>query len=178
MSREAALKDYVEVNQRIIKFYEKYPTGRILTEILSWEGERVVMKATAYRDETDTIGATGHAYEKEGSSFINKTSALENCETSAVGRALALLGFEVKKSVASYEEVANARLNQNTEEKSDKDKNTTITEAMAKRIYAIGYNKGYEPSKIQEMVKQKYHCFVKNLTVEQYEYIISKLEEK
>ena len=84
----------------------------------------------------------------------------------------------MKKSIASYEEVANARLNQNTEEKSDKDKNTTISDAMAKKIYAIGYSKGYEPSKIQDMVKQKYHCFVKNLTVEQYEYIISKLEEK
>jgi hypothetical protein len=55
------------------------------------------------------------AYEKENSSFINKTSALENCETSAVGRALAILGFEIKKSVASYEEVANAKLNQNND---------------------------------------------------------------
>ena len=134
MSREAALKDYVEVNQRIIKFYEKYPNGRIVTEILSWENERVVMKATAYRDESDNVSATGHAYEKEGSSFINKTSALENCETSAVGRALALLGFEVKKSISSYEEVANAKLNQDIDGKSEKDKNTTISDAQAKRL--------------------------------------------
>ena len=49
---------------------------------------------------------------KENSTFINKTSYIENCETSAVGRALAMLGFEIKKSVASKEEVENARLQQ------------------------------------------------------------------
>jgi hypothetical protein len=114
-NKQNALKDYVEVNVRIEKFYEKYPNGRILTELVSWKDEVVVMKATVYRDQSDQHpSSTGHAYEKEGSSFINKTSALENCETSAVGRALAILGFEIKKSVASKEEVENAKLNQNT----------------------------------------------------------------
>ena len=117
ISREDRLKDYVEVNVRIEKFYEKYPNGRIITEILSWENGVVVMKASVYRDMNDEVpSATGHAYEKEGSTFINKTSALENCETSAVGRALAMLGFEIRKSVASREEVANAMLNQEQEE--------------------------------------------------------------
>ncbi len=77
--RENALKDYVEVNERIMKFYEKYPEGRITTDIVSWEKGVVVMKATAYRDSSDVIASTGYAYEKEDSSFINKTSALENC---------------------------------------------------------------------------------------------------
>lgn len=114
--RKDALKDYVEVNVRIEKFYEKYPNGRIITQILSWENGVVVMKAEVYRDMNDAVpSATGHAYEKEGSSFINKTSALENCETSAVGRALAMLGFEIKKSIASKEEVANAKLQQQEE---------------------------------------------------------------
>lgn len=102
------LKDYIEVNVRIQKFYEKYPDGSIQTEIVSWENNIVVMKAYAYRTPEDPRPATGHAYEVEGSSQVNRTSALENCETSAVGRALALLGFEIKKSVASREEVANA----------------------------------------------------------------------
>jgi len=120
ISREDRLKDYVEVNVRIEKFYEKYPNGRIITEILSWENGVVVMKASVYRDMNDEVpSATGHAYEKEGSTFINKTSALENCETSAVGRALAMLGFEIRKSVASREEVANAMLNQEQEEPSE-----------------------------------------------------------
>lgn len=116
--RKDALKDYVEVNVRVERFYEKYPNGRIITEIISWENGIVVMKASVYRDMADQVpSATGHAYEKEGSTFINKTSALENCETSAVGRALAMLGFEIKKSIASKEEVENAKLNQQTDDR-------------------------------------------------------------
>lgn len=125
--KKDSLKDYVEVNVRIERFYEKYPNGRIITDLLSWENGVVVMKAFVYRDLNDTQpSATGHAYEKEGSSFINKTSALENCETSAVGRALAMLGFEIKKSIASKEEVDNAKLNQN---KPDND-NQIISESI------------------------------------------------
>jgi hypothetical protein len=117
--RQNALKDYVEVNVRVERFYEKFPEGRISTQLLSWENGIVVMKAEVYRSYTDSVpSATGHAYEKEGSTFINKTSALENCETSAVGRALALLGFEIKKSIASKEEVENAKLNQKNESSS------------------------------------------------------------
>lgn len=112
-NRESALRDYVEVNVRVEKFWEKYPNGRIQTELVSWENGVIVMKANVYKDINDQIpSANGFAYEKEGSTFINKTSALENCETSAVGRALALLGFEIKKSIASKEEVENAKLQQ------------------------------------------------------------------
>lgn len=107
--RKDALASYVEVNVRIAKFWEKFPNGRIATEIYSWKDGVVVVKAAAYRDITDEHpAATGFAYEKEGAGMVNKTSALENGETSAVGRALAILGFEIKKSVASKEEVANA----------------------------------------------------------------------
>ena len=107
--RKDALKDYVEVNKRIELFWQKYPNGRIETDIKSWIDGVIVMVARVWKDGTDQqASATGHAYEKEGSTYINKTSALENCETSAVGRALAILGFEIKKSVASKEEVENA----------------------------------------------------------------------
>lgn len=108
-NKKEALKDYVEVNVRISKFWEKYPNGRISTELLSWENGVVIVKAFAFRDIADEVpSATGYAYEREDSSYINKTSALENCETSAVGRCLGILGFEIKKSVASKEEVENA----------------------------------------------------------------------
>lgn len=107
------LDDYVEVNVRIEKFWNDYPDGRIETDIVRWEGDTVVMNAKVYKDKADNFpAATGHAYEVEGSSYINKTSALENCETSAVGRALAIMGYEIKKSVASKEEVVNAKLQQ------------------------------------------------------------------
>lgn len=100
-------KSYNTVNQRILAFREVCPEGAITTEILSLEGGVVTMKATI----TDGIGrviATGHSQEKEQSSYINKTSYIENAETSAVGRALGMLGIGAVDSLASFEEVANA----------------------------------------------------------------------
>lgn len=103
--------EYAEVPQRVKAFRKVHPLGSITTEIISLEGGVVVMKATIKSDD-GTVLATGLAYEKEGSTFINKTSYIENCETSAVGRALGFCGFGVDKSIASAEEVANAKANQ------------------------------------------------------------------
>ena len=99
-------KEYVEVNQRIKAFREMYPNGSIMTEIVSNQDGVCVIKAVVVVD--NQIVATGHAYEKEGSTFINKTSYVENCETSAIGRALGCFGIGIDTSVASVEEVANA----------------------------------------------------------------------
>lgn len=104
-------KDYAEVNQRIKAFRMVYPNGSITTEIIGLDNGIVTMKAVV-ADELGTLLGTGHAQEKEDSSFINKTSYIENCETSAVGRALGMCGFGIDTSVASYEEVANAINNQ------------------------------------------------------------------
>ena len=100
-------KKYAEVNERINAFRKLYPNGTISTEIVSLEGGVVVFKATVL-DENGSVLGTGHAYENENSSFINKTSYIENAETSAVGRALGMVGIGIGTSVASYEEVANA----------------------------------------------------------------------
>lgn len=99
-------KEYAEVNQRIKAFRMLYPEGFIRTEIVSLENGICIMRAEA--GEGERILATGTAYEKEGSTFINKTSYIENCETSAVGRALGMLGIGIDTSVASAEEVGNA----------------------------------------------------------------------
>lgn len=104
-------KPYAEVNQRIKAFRCIHPNGRILTEILKLEDGMCLMKASAF-DEVGTLLATGHAYEKEGANFINKTSYIENCETSAVGRCLAMCGIGIDSSVASEEEVTNAMVQQ------------------------------------------------------------------
>ena len=104
-------KDYAEVNQRIKAFRMVEPDGAIIPEIVSLENGVCVMKATIL-DGSGKVLAVGHAYEKENSTYINKTSYIENCETSAVGRALGLCGFGIDTSVASYEEVANAIENQ------------------------------------------------------------------
>lgn len=104
-------KDYAEVNQRILAFRKICPDGAITTEIISNEDGVCVMRAIVTSGD-GAILATGTAYEKEGSTFINKTSYIENCETSAVGRALGMLGLGIDTSVASYEEVANAMAQQ------------------------------------------------------------------
>lgn len=108
-------KEYAEVNQRIKAFRMVEPNGSILTEILSNSNGVVVFKASVLNGDGNIL-ATGHAYEKEDSSFINKTSYIENCETSAVGRALGLCGFGIDTSIASYEEVKNAVINQQPKE--------------------------------------------------------------
>ena len=107
-------KEYAEVNQRIKAFRMVYPQGTISTEILTVENGVVIMKATVLNEKGEAL-ATGTAYEKEDSSFINKTSYIENCETSAIGRALGIAGFGIDTSVASAEEVQNAINNQNKE---------------------------------------------------------------
>lgn len=99
-------KEYVEVNERIRLFRVNYPLGSIVTEMVSNEGGMCVFKAMVIID--NQCVATGHAYEKEGSTFINKTSYVENCETSAIGRALGAFGIGIDNSVASADEVANA----------------------------------------------------------------------
>lgn len=108
-------KNYAEVPQRVKAFRMLYPQGFIITEMVSNENGVCVFKASAgYYDENGgayTLG-TGTAYEKEGSSYINKTSYIENCETSAVGRALGFLNIGSDTSIASYEEVQNAINNQ------------------------------------------------------------------
>lgn len=109
-------KEYAEVNQRVKAFRTLYPEGFITTEILCREGGLCIIKATVghYADGKSIILATGTAYEKEGSSQINRTSYIENCETSAVGRALGMAGFGIDTSIASADEMNNALLQQNT----------------------------------------------------------------
>lgn len=103
-------REYAEVNQRIKAFRMLYPEGTIETEMISNIDGVCVFRAIVSVDGK-TLG-TGTAYEKESSSYINKTSYIENCETSAVGRALGMVGIGIDTSVASYEEVANAINNQ------------------------------------------------------------------
>ncbi len=127
-------KQYAEVNQRIKAFRSICPGGAIITELLSIENGICIFKATVYDEEMRILG-TGTAYEKEGSSFINKTSYIENCETSAVGRALGMCGFGIDTSIASAEEVQTAIMNQQTEPKG---KNQTPRQMLIARLNELG----------------------------------------
>jgi hypothetical protein len=104
-------ENYVPVAERLEKFYEKYPEGRVTTSVerLDLDTGFVLMRAEIYRTPEDASpAATGHAFEVRGDSYVNKTSFVENCETSAVGRGLALLGFEIKRGLVSREEAQRA----------------------------------------------------------------------
>lgn len=104
-------KDYIEVNQRVKAFRQLVPNGRIDTNIIRLENGICTIKAEIY-DESGHMLASGIAEEKESSSFINKTSYVENCETSAVGRALGFLGIGIDTSICTAEELKNAINNQ------------------------------------------------------------------
>lgn len=99
-------KEYVLVNERITEFHKLYPKGSIQTE-MTYEGANIVRCKATVTPETGRV-FTGHAEERRDDGSINRTSCVENCETSAVGRALGMLGIGIETAVASYEEVQSA----------------------------------------------------------------------
>ena len=162
-------KEYAEVNQRIKAFRMVYPDGKITTKLLSDENGVCVFKALVYTDRTEDVQpiGTGHAYEREDSSFINKTSYIENCETSAVGRALGMAGFGIDTSVCSAEELENALINQEGKK--------PITKGQVKSIVAMAESKG---SEIADICKYFKVDSLEELTAEEYARCIKMLDKK
>lgn len=161
-------KEYAEVNQRIKAFRMVYPEGFIITVMKSNENGVCVFEAHVgyYREDgvSITLGV-GHAYEKENSTFINKTSYIENCETSAVGRALGMAGFGIDTSVASAEEVQNAIVNQGEKE---------IKKASPKQIEVI--QKAYTGENLQKLLQYYKVARLEDLPMEKASEIIGKLK--
>ena len=107
---EDRMKDYVPVNERIEAFYKDFPNGSLQSEIVELTDSRVTVKAYAYRTIDDPKPGTGHSSVNiPGSTPYTKGSEIENAETSAWGRAIAALGFEVKRGISSQEEVRNKK---------------------------------------------------------------------
>lgn len=100
-------KEYADVANRIQAFRQMFPEGQIFTQVMEHENGSILIRATVY-SEDGRILATGHAQESQNASMINKTSYVENAETSAIGRALGNLGIGSTQSIASVEEMANA----------------------------------------------------------------------
>lgn len=163
-------KPYIEVNQRIKAFRMLFPTGFIVTEMLSNENGVCVFRATVgcrTEEGEDVLLGTGTAYEKESSSFINKTSYIENCETSAVGRALGMCGFGIDVLVASYEEVQNAIDNQG--EKAE-------PKATAKQVELL--QSLYNETEMVEVLKWAKVSNINDISVSQASALISKRKGK
>ena len=98
--------DYATVAERLVQFWHDCPMGRINTEIIVDDGTRIVIKASLYADNDDPLPTTtGFAEEIRGSSMVNKTSALENAETSSIGRALSNYQYQGSTKRPSLEEM-------------------------------------------------------------------------
>ena len=166
-------KEYAEVNQRIKAFRMVYPEGLIQTELISNENGVCIFKATVgqINDENGIfkVLGTGTAYEKENSSFINKTSYIENCETSAVGRALGMAGFGIDTSVASAEEVQNA-IEQQKELKPISDSKLKVLQSLIKDL--PNAKEYYETVLIVYKVKD-----LKELNNQQYTELLVKIKK-
>lgn len=148
---------YIAVHERVKAFRKIFPAGTIETTVQDAAG---VCTCTArvyipgfylFQDLPDPLApvliATGTAREKDGSTFVNKTSYIENCETSAVGRALGFCGFGIDTAIASAEEVQNAELNDTARQK--------ITPEMLAALKTRCREDGVPAEKIQRLYKVK-----------------------
>ena len=159
-------KDYVLVNERVKAFRQLYPEGSIQTELVYDQDGVCMFKATV--SYGDLILATGYAQEKESSSYINKTSYIENCETSAVGRALGFLGIGIDTSIASAEEVETAVNNQERL----KTEPQTISKTKAAALAQLLIEKGvkvesvcdlYKVEKLMDLNEKQHRNIVENI---------------
>jgi len=152
-------KDYVEVNTRLQYFREVYPQYTLDTEIIEITEDTIIFKAIILNEEGRLI-ASGTAKERSGSNFINKNSYVENCETSAWGRALGNFGIGLDTSVASYDEVANAIKNQTTKAKAPvkttKLKLVIEDDNWDKVLKYMAQNKALGLDKLVNNLEQKY----------------------
>jgi hypothetical protein len=104
------LEDYETVEERLVKFWKDHPDGQIHTKVIEASASRFIVEASIYRTEADLRPWTnGLAEETVQGRGVNATSALENCETSAIGRALANAGYATKGKRASREEMGKVK---------------------------------------------------------------------
>ena len=151
---------YAAVSQRIKAFRMLFPTGMIATDIVSNENGICIIKATDgflnENGERQVLG-TGTAYEKENSSFINKTSYIENCETSAVGRALGMCGLGIDTDVASADEVQTATFQQDSLKPITAEKRKALEKSCKDDGIPVGYIcELYSVTELKELTEAKF----------------------
>jgi len=150
-------KDYAMVPEKVTAFRKLFPEGFITTEIVAMEGPVVVMKAKAgyYREDgSEVILGTGLAREERGKGLVNNTSHIENCETSAVGRALGMIGLGINGcGICSAEELVNAITAQ---KQIEKDFEATKKEIEAKKIAELESGKKDAPADVIKTDKLPY----------------------
>jgi hypothetical protein len=157
------LNEYQTVQERIDLFWLKYPNGRLYTELVSFTPDQVVFKAECYANKDDVYPlAVDYAEERLGSSPVNKTSFLENCSTSALGRCISLLGneFSPKGKRPSASEMSKVARLSNTENYPVQSRNwqaalDNINDIEGLRSLYNEAKQGKAPNAILEAIKGK-----------------------
>ena len=177
------IEDYIEVKDRIEKLYQDYPNASIQTEVIELTDKRVTVKASVYTNPEDPIPTTGHSYMNiPGTTNFTRGSELENTETSAVGRAIALMGYEVKKSIASRDEVAIKQVEEGYEPASVSPKRNpasagkTITEKQVGLLRARTLSSQYAPDQVVEYCQENFGCTPDQITMDQLDTVLDWLQ--
>lgn len=189
-------KPYVPVSERVRYFNEAYPQGMIDTEIVERKDNMVLMKAKVVPDSANPARYfIGYAQEEKGKGMVNATSYIENCQTSAIGRALGIMGIGVEESIASADEIRNASIEKepefsepteivSTEEmlkEADEIPDLDETQALIDEIMKEGTSKGYTNGSVREAIEKKFKKDISEMTIKELDKaleLIQKLQPK
>lgn len=163
------LEDYETVDSRIKKFYKKYPEGRILTELVSETNNINTAIIKAYIYNGDILLSTGYAFEIAGQGYVNKTSHLENCETSAIGRGLANIGLNGDKRPSKEEMTKSASLPETKKTGLDVSELNKIVKnnvATKDTVCDLCY-KMYNHQKVHDLTQQQLNSLIAALKAQQ-----------
>ena len=177
-------KKYAEVSERILAFRKLNPNGRIITEIIDKTENDVTVKATIY-DENEKELATGYASEvKKG--LVNSISMLENCETSAIGRALGFCGFGIDNGIASGQDMEKVEQFKQKNKKEEIYNNMYISYEEAMKIVKVAINdlcrkQGIVVTDLSLKINQEIWCSLEELNLQQLKRLeleLSKINNK
>ena len=168
---------YETVAQRLVRWWTEYPDGRIITSIHHYDGSTIIMRAECYNND-DRLIATGYAEEVFGNSPVNKTSFLENCETSAIGRAISnsRIGHTGERASSTEMEKVN-RLNS---EPARADSHGGATPKQIAFLKSLARGKGWDDLQLLEYIHkllQVNDVIVETLTSSQCRVIIDGLKK-
>ena len=173
---------YETVAQRLVRWWDAYPDGRIITSIHHYDGSTIIMRAECYNND-DKLIATGYAEEQFGSSPVNKTSMIENCETSSIGRAISNskighIGGADSGQRASMEEMA--KVNRHNSEPARPDTHGSATPKQLGFLKSLARGKGWDDVQLLEYIHKVLHVddvVVETLTAGQCSTVIDGLKK-
>jgi hypothetical protein len=168
---------YETVAQRLVRWWAEYPDGRIITSIHHYDGSTIIMRAECYNND-DRLIATGYAEEVFGNSPVNKTSFLENCETSAIGRAISNSRIGHTGERASVTEME--KVNRINSAPARQDTHGSATPKQIGFLKSLARGKGWDDLQLLDYIHkllQVDDCVVETLTAGQCSAVIDGLKK-